>query len=187
MPASMTRGFTDLEAELVAHHLIYGKIRESDAFNWLKKVGGGLPSRFPNFSGSTRAASKGSWRTSGDFSTIPEVHLYAAHPVQGEEARGRTRAGRMNRRPANPAATGAVRAARLFRDPASVPGPPRSGKEGCVLLAEQEFPLPDEPHAGVHDRPVEKNAFSPGDFLQGRFDSQGGTVGPVGGHGLHHV
>lgn len=31
-------GFVDLEAELVAHHLIYGKVRETDAFNWLKKV-----------------------------------------------------------------------------------------------------------------------------------------------------
>lgn len=31
-------GFVDMEMDLVAHHLIYGEIRDSDAYNWLKKV-----------------------------------------------------------------------------------------------------------------------------------------------------
>jgi len=31
-------GFEDIEMNLMAHHLIYGRAREEDAFNWLKKV-----------------------------------------------------------------------------------------------------------------------------------------------------
>ncbi|MFH2115125.1 MAG: methyltransferase type 11, partial [Spirochaetota bacterium] len=31
-------GFTDIRADAGAHHLIYGPLRDSDAFNWLKKI-----------------------------------------------------------------------------------------------------------------------------------------------------
>jgi SAM-dependent methyltransferase len=31
-------GFTGIEASAGAHHLIYGSLRDSDAFNWLKKI-----------------------------------------------------------------------------------------------------------------------------------------------------
>jgi SAM-dependent methyltransferase len=31
-------GFEDIEACLMAHHLIYGKIKDHDAYNWMKKV-----------------------------------------------------------------------------------------------------------------------------------------------------
>jgi len=31
-------GFADMEMDLMAHHLIYGEIRNSDAYNWLKKI-----------------------------------------------------------------------------------------------------------------------------------------------------
>ena len=31
-------GYQDLQVDLIAHHLIYGKIRDEDLFNWIKKV-----------------------------------------------------------------------------------------------------------------------------------------------------
>ena len=31
-------GYRDIQLNLVAHHLIYGKIRDEDLFNWIKKV-----------------------------------------------------------------------------------------------------------------------------------------------------
>ncbi|OHD81673.1 MAG: methyltransferase type 11 [Spirochaetes bacterium RIFOXYC1_FULL_54_7] len=31
-------GYTDIQADVGAHHLIYGPLRDSDAFNWLKKI-----------------------------------------------------------------------------------------------------------------------------------------------------
>lgn len=31
-------GFGDIEVHMTAHHLIYGRIRDEDAFNWLKKI-----------------------------------------------------------------------------------------------------------------------------------------------------
>jgi hypothetical protein len=31
-------GYRDIQLELMAHHLIYGKIRAEDIFNWFKKV-----------------------------------------------------------------------------------------------------------------------------------------------------
>ena len=31
-------GYQDLQVDLIAHHLIYGKIRDVDLFNWIKKV-----------------------------------------------------------------------------------------------------------------------------------------------------
>ncbi|MGD9941494.1 MAG: class I SAM-dependent methyltransferase [Clostridia bacterium] len=31
-------GFSDIRADAGAHHLIYGPLRDSDAFNWLKKI-----------------------------------------------------------------------------------------------------------------------------------------------------
>ncbi len=31
-------GYTDIEVQVRAHHLIYGEIKEKDAFNWLKKI-----------------------------------------------------------------------------------------------------------------------------------------------------
>jgi len=31
-------GFANMEMDLMAHHLIYGEIRDSDAYNWLKKI-----------------------------------------------------------------------------------------------------------------------------------------------------
>jgi ubiquinone/menaquinone biosynthesis C-methylase UbiE len=31
-------GFHDIEVDLAAHHLIYGELKETDEFNWLKKI-----------------------------------------------------------------------------------------------------------------------------------------------------
>ena len=31
-------GYRDIQLNLLAHHLIYGKIRDEDLFNWIKKV-----------------------------------------------------------------------------------------------------------------------------------------------------
>lgn len=31
-------GYEEIEVEVVGHHVIYGELKESDAFNWLKKV-----------------------------------------------------------------------------------------------------------------------------------------------------
>lgn len=31
-------GFTDIEVQVGAHHLIYGELKEKDAFNWFKKI-----------------------------------------------------------------------------------------------------------------------------------------------------
>ncbi|MEE9419736.1 MAG: class I SAM-dependent methyltransferase [Desulfatiglandaceae bacterium] len=31
-------GYEDIQVELIAHHLIYGELRDVDAYNWLKKV-----------------------------------------------------------------------------------------------------------------------------------------------------
>ena len=31
-------GYKDIQLDLMAHHLIYGELRESDLFNWIKKV-----------------------------------------------------------------------------------------------------------------------------------------------------
>ena len=31
-------GFKDMEMDLLAHHLIYGEVRNSDAYNWMKKI-----------------------------------------------------------------------------------------------------------------------------------------------------
>ena len=31
-------GFQDIGVSVAAHHLIYGTLRETDAFNWLKKI-----------------------------------------------------------------------------------------------------------------------------------------------------
>lgn len=31
-------GFEEIEAHIMAHHLIYGEVREEDAFNWVKKI-----------------------------------------------------------------------------------------------------------------------------------------------------
>jgi len=51
-------GFEDIRADLRAHHLIYGKIREEDLFNWTKKVEMAIrrmPDLFAQYPGGTAA------------------------------------------------------------------------------------------------------------------------------------
>ena len=54
-------GFKDIEVEVSAHHLIFGEIKEEDAFNWLKKTEVGprkIGYEFPVYHGSYEAFSK---------------------------------------------------------------------------------------------------------------------------------
>lgn len=68
-------GFTDLEVQLVAHHLIYGKIRESDAFNWLKKVEV-ASLRIPDLFGEYRGGYAGFLQDFGKFFHDPRRFTY---------------------------------------------------------------------------------------------------------------
>ena len=54
-------GFEDIEVAISAHHLIFGEIKEEDAFNWLKKTEVGprkIGYRFPAYNGSREAFEK---------------------------------------------------------------------------------------------------------------------------------
>lgn len=86
-------GYEDIQLDLTAHHLIYGKVKDVDAFNWIKKAEIILekaPDNFKSYPGGPKAFVSDFFRFFNDprrFTYTPLILCKGIKPTQSSEKR----------------------------------------------------------------------------------------------------